>query len=109
MINGQGSRTSFESVVSKDPQTAPGLPAATLHSRPKSVADPLHEWNATFFHDPFELSHVFDACSPPPPAPPHSGEDDSSSSDESEVKTKKEKSGIYKCENMLHFSTRNGF
>ena len=38
----QGSRTSFESVVSTDPQTLPGLPAATLHSRPMSVADPLY-------------------------------------------------------------------
>ena len=43
MIKRQGSRASFESVVSRDPQTARGLPAATQHSRPMSVLDPWHE------------------------------------------------------------------
>ena len=43
LIKRQGSRTSFESVVRKDPQTPPGLPAATPHSRPMRVANPLHE------------------------------------------------------------------
>ena len=100
MIKRQGSRTSFESVVSNDPQTPPGLPAPTLHSRPMSVADPLHEWYATSVHDPFELPHVSDAPPPPPPAPLHGGNDgDSSSSDESEVPRKKKKRGIYKVKN----------
>ena len=45
-LESQGSRTSFESVVSKDPQTPPGLLAPTLHSHPMSVADPSHEWYA---------------------------------------------------------------
>ena len=38
LIKRQDSRTSFESVVSVDPQTRPCLLAATLHSRPMSVA-----------------------------------------------------------------------
>ena len=67
LIKRQGSRTSFESVVSMDPQTPPGLPAATLHSRPMSVTDPSHEWYATSVHDPHAHAHVSDA--PPAPAP----------------------------------------
>ena len=51
MIKRQGSRTSFESVVSRDPQTSPGLSAATLHFRPMSVADPWHEWHEVSVHD----------------------------------------------------------
>ena len=51
MINRQGSRTSFESVVSRDPQTPPGLPAATQHSRPMGVMDPWHEWHEPSIHD----------------------------------------------------------
>ena len=58
LIKRQGSRTSRESVVSMDPQTPPGLLAATLHSRPMSVADPLHEWCAASVHDPHESAHV---------------------------------------------------
>ena len=99
LIKRQGSRTSFESVVSKDPQTLPGLPAATLHSRPMSIADPLHEWYATSVHDPHVHAHVSDAPPPPPPAPPHCGDDDSSSSSESDVKRKKKKRGLYKVKN----------
>ena len=99
LIKRQGSRTSFESAVSKDPQTPPGLPAATLHSRPMSIADPLHEWYANSVHDPYKHAHVSDAPPPQPPAPPHSGDDDSSSSDESEVKRKKKKRRLYKVKN----------
>ena len=42
LIKRQGSKTSFESVVSKDPQTMPCLPAATLRSRSMSVTDSLN-------------------------------------------------------------------
>ena len=48
MIKRQGSRTSFESVVSREPQLPPGLPA--VHSRPMSVMDPWHEWHETSGH-----------------------------------------------------------
>ena len=102
MIKRQGSRTSFESVVSKDPQTPPGLPATTLHSRPMSIADPLHEWYANDVHDPHAHAHVSDAPPPPPPEPLHGDNDgDSTSSDESDefdIKRKK-KRGIYKVKN----------
>ena len=90
---------SFESVVGIDPQTTPGLPSVTLHSRPMSITDPLHERYATSVHDPYEHAHVSDAPPPPPPAPPHGGDDDSSSSSGSEVKRKKKKRGLYKAEN----------
>ena len=99
LIKHQCSGTSFESVVSMDPQTPPGLPAATLHPRPMSIADPLHEWYATDVHDPHAHAHVSDASPPPPPASPHGGDDDSSSSGESDVKRKKKKRGLYKVKN----------
>ena len=100
MIKRQGSRTSFESGVSNDAQTPPGLPAPTLHPRPISIADPLHECYATSVQDPFELPHVSDTPSPPPPTPLHGdNEGVSSSSDESEVQRKKKKRGIYKVTN----------
>ena len=117
LIKRQGSRTSFESVASMDPQTLPGLAAATLHPRPMSIADPLHEWYETDAHDPHARAHVYDAPPPPPPAPPHGGDDESSSSDESEVKIKKKKRSIYKVSNaemrclntrMLSPSSRGG-
>ena len=106
LIKRQGSRTSFESAVGMDPQTPPGLLAATLHSRPTSVADLSHEWYAASVHDPHESvhvhAHVSHAPTPPPPAPPPGVDDDSSSSSESDVearKRKKEKHGLYKVKN----------
>ena len=114
LIKRQGSRTSFESVVRMDPQTPPGLPAATLHPRPMSIADPLREWYATSVHDPHVRAHVSDAPSPPPPAPPHGGDDDSSSSSESDVKRKKKKASSTRsrtrkcaCLNTLTLSHSN--
>ena len=50
MINRQGSKTSFESVVSRDPLTPPGLPATTQHSRPMNVMDPWRAWHETSVH-----------------------------------------------------------
>ena len=124
MIKRQGSRTSFESVVSRDPQTPPGLPAATQHSRPMSVLDPRHEWHETSIHDHvperllhnpvLNLGHVQHEqarVSPAPSPPPGGGHDDSSSSSSSDddtqkrkkkkkkKKKKKEKKGPYKVKN----------
>ena len=58
MIKRQGSRTSFESVVSREPQTPPGLPA--VHSRPMSVMDPWHEWHETSGHEPVHDDRGFE-------------------------------------------------
>ena len=121
MIKRQGSRTSFGSVVSMDPQTPPGLLAATVHSRPMSVADPLHEWYEASVHNPHESAHVHarvsHAPTPPPPAPPPGGDDDSSSSSESDVEARrrKKKRGLYTrsrtrrcaCLNILTHSRSN--
>ena len=109
MIMRQGSRTSFESVVSRDSQTPPGLPAAMLHSRPMNIAGPWHEWHETSVHDPqwnehAQPEHAHVSHTPPPPAPPPGGDDDSSSSSSSESdaearKRKKKKRGPYKVKN----------
>ena len=89
-----------------DPQTPPGLLAATLHFFPTSVADPLHEWCEASVHGPHECAHVHarvsHAPTPPPLAPPPGGDDDPSSSSESDVearKRKKKKRGLYKVKN----------
>ena len=75
LIKRQESRTSYANVVGNDPHTPPGLPAATLHSCPMSIADPLQDWYATYVHYLFELPHVSDAPPPPPLAPPYGGDD----------------------------------
>ena len=62
MIKRQGSRTSFESVVSREPQPPPGLPA--VHSRPMSVMDPWHEWHETSGHEPVHDDRGFEDLAP---------------------------------------------
>ena len=116
MIKRQGSRTSFESVVSRDPQTPPGLPAATQHSRPMSVLDPRHEWHETSIHDHVperslqnpvlnleHVQHEHARVSPAPSPPPGGGHDDPSSSsspdDDAQMRKKKKKKGPYKVKN----------
>ena len=125
MIKRQGSRTSFESVVSADPTSPPGLPAAGLHSRPMSVAepwDPLHEWYDTparvqmpdarlqnlvltpeFAKERAQYDAASAFCAPPTP-PPGGGEPDDSSSSSSDDedkkrKKKKKKKGPYAVKN----------
>lgn len=119
MIKRQGSRMSFESVVCRDPQTPPGLPAATQRSRPMSVPDPWHEWHETSIRDdvleqlfqnpvlnPGHVQHEHARVSPAPPLP-GGGHDDSSSSSSSDddaqrrkkKNNKKQKKGSYKVKN----------
>ena len=125
MIKRQGSRTSFESVVSADPTSPPGLPPAGLHSRPSSVAeawDPLHEWYDTparvqmpdarlqnlvltpeFAKERAQYDAASAVCAPLTP-PPGGGEPDDSSSSSSDDedkkrKKKKKKKGPYAVKN----------
>ena len=126
MIRRQGSRASFESVVSADPATPPGLPAVHPPSRPMSATelrDPLHDWYESPVHvpmnDPRLQTHVLTPepegvrmqhdpahVIAVPPTPPPGGDDpeessSSSSEDDARKRKKKKRKGPYTVKNGM--------